>query len=101
MKTKAALLIQKVMHGYQARRKAMYLILDQKTEIMNEHFWRIDKISRAHFQRMIRRAWLNYKWNKAEKKRKKAEKKRKKDAKAKLNKGKKKKKKKKAAPKPD
>jgi hypothetical protein len=82
------------MHGYQARRKTMYLTLDQKTEIMNEHFWRIDKISRGHFQRMIRKAWLKYKWNKAEKKRIKAEK-------AKKNKGKKKKKKKKAAPKPD
>jgi hypothetical protein len=61
---------------------------------MNEHFWRVDKIARGHFQRMIRRAWLKYKWNKAEKKRKKAEK-------AKKNKGKKKKKKKKAAPKPE
>jgi hypothetical protein len=58
MKTKAANLIQKVMHGYQARRKTMYLILDQKTDIMNEHFWRIEKISRGHFQRRIRRAWL-------------------------------------------
>jgi hypothetical protein len=94
MKQKAASFIQRYLKGYQARRKTLYLIMNHKADLLHEDFWRIDLIQKNHFQRLIRRAWKQYLWNKAEKLRKKKEK-------AKKNKGKKKKKKKKAAPKPD
>ena len=68
----------------------MYQILNAKADAMHEPFRIVDIISRGHFQRRVRRAWLAYLWNKAEKKRKKAERLAK-------SKGKKKKKKKKPA----
>lgn len=89
-KKRAVALIQKVLRGYQARRAHMYEILNAKADAMHEPFRIVDIISRGHFQRRVRRVWLDYKWRKAEKKRKKAERLAK-------SKGKKKKKKKKPA----
>ena len=68
----------------------MYEIMNYRAELMADPWKRIDIIARGHFQRRVRRAWLDYKWRKAEKKRKKAERLAK-------SKGKKKKKKKKPA----
>ena len=64
----------------------MYEIMNLRAEAMAEPWKRIDIIAKGHFQRRVRRAWLDYKERKAEKKRKKA---------ARLAKGKGKKKKKK------
>jgi hypothetical protein len=60
--------------------------MNSKADQLHEDWWRIDKIQKDHFQRLIVKAWRHFKWVKAEKKRKKALKK---------GKGKKKKKKKK------
>jgi hypothetical protein len=60
--------------------------MNAKADALHEDWWRVDKLQRDHFSRLIGRAWTHFKWVKAEKKRKKALKK---------GKGKKKKKKKK------
>ena len=51
----------------------MKLKMNSQADKLYEEYHRIDVIMKGNLQRRIRRAWLKYKFKKAEKKRKKAE----------------------------
>ena len=48
-----------------------YWVMDAKADKLYDYWYRIDTVCQSHFQRRIRRAWLEYKRRKEEKAKKK------------------------------
>ena len=60
VKHEKAFFIQKFLRGYQARRKQIYRILNYRSDRMYGYFNVINKVSRGHFQRRVKRNWTRF-----------------------------------------
>ena len=65
--------IQKFLYGYLGRRKIMYDVMEASCEKTHQHFMKINKIQKNHFQRILKRQYALHKIKVAAAKKKKAE----------------------------